>query len=443
MNSVEAAACAVVMLAGMASPVAAQVGNPSSPRVGAPESAMRMGPPAPVGSVVPEPRTGPLPSSLTIRQALDEATARSPAIVAAEAEVRAVEARIRQAGYRENPELSFEVENVAGTGELSGIQSMEATLAVNQRLDLGGRRSARVNTARAELAVQRLRLASARADLAQSVRAQFARAVAARQRLEQATETVERAKELARVTRILVDAGRDPPLRAVRARSALAQAQAEQVAAEADELAARSSLAGLFGVNAPVVSVTGSTVDLTPQQVVPERSLQVLLAEAERAAAEAALREQLAARRLDPAVGVGVRHVRETGDFGFVAGVSMPLRVFDKNQGNIAAARAAVAAAEARRASTLATTTAQARNAIAAVEAAERRVSALAESALPEAAEALRLALRSYEEGRASLLELLDAQEAYTSTQTALTEARLALALATAELGRLSAQQEM
>jgi len=83
---------------------------------------------------------------------------------------------------------------------------------------------------------------------------------------------------------------------------------------------------------------------------------------------------------------------------------------------------------------------AQARNAIAGVEAAERRVSALEKSAVPEAAEALRLTQRSYEEGRASLLELLDARNSYTSAQTQLTEARLALALATAELGRISAQ---
>jgi len=421
-------------------PAAAQVGTPASPRVGTPETSRPAGPPAPVRPVAIEPRTGPLPSNLTLTQALDEAAARSPAIVAAEADVRAAEARTRQAGYRGNPELSLEVENVAGTGELRGLSRLETTVAVNQRLDLGGRRSARVNAARAELAVQRLRLAIARADLARSVREQFARAVAARERLEQANQTVERAQELARVTRILVDSGRDPPLRAVRARSALAQALAEQTEAEAEELAARSSLAALFGVSTPIGGVSGSTIDLTPRPVTPERALEVQLANAERAAAEAALRQQLAERRFDPAVGVGIRHVRETGDFGVVAGFSMPLRIFDTNAGNVAAARAAIAAAEARRATTLADTTARARNAIAAVEAAERRVEALEESALPEAAEALRLAVRSYEEGRASLLELLDAQDAYTATQSALTEARLELALATAELGRLSAE---
>lgn len=438
MKSVAAAAWAVAAFAGLVAPAAAQVGNPATPRVGQP---MRpAGPPAPVRPVVVEPRTGPLPATLTLPQALEEASARSPAVVAAEAEVAAAEARVRQAGYRSNPELSLEVENVAGTGELRGIQSMETTLAVNQRLDLGGRRGARVDAARAELEVQRVRLAIARADLAQSVREQFARAVAAREKLAQATENVERARELARVAGILVDEGRDPPLRALRARSALAQAEAEREAAEAEELAARSSMAALFGVDVPVSAVTGTVIDIAGHEVRPEASLDVRLADAERAAAEAGVRQQLSERRLDPAVGVGVRHLKESGDVGVVAGVSMPLQIFDRNQGNIAAARSALAAADARRASTLATTTARARNAIANVEAAKRRVDALEKAAVPEAAEALRLTELSYREGRSSLVELLDVQNAYTSARTALTEARLALALAVAELGRISAQ---
>lgn len=442
MKFIAAAAGAVAVVAASSFAAHAQVGNPATPQVGRPQSVPPVGPPAPPDVLPAAPKSGPLPANLTLTQALEEAATRSPALVAAERDVAAAEARIRQAGYRTNPEISLEVENVAGTGELRGLNRMETTVAVNQRLDLGGRRGARVEAARAELAVQRLRLGIARADLAQSVREQFARAVASSERLEQARDNVAWAQELARVARLLVEAGRDPPLRAVRARSALAQARAALEAAEAEELAARSTLAVLFGVSTPVGGVTGSSLDLTPRPVAPDTSLEVRLADAERAAAEAGLRQQLAERRLDPAVGAGVRHVRETGDFGFVAGVSMPLQIFDRNQGNIAAARAAVAAADARRAGTLASTTARARNAIGNVEATQRRVTAFERSAIPEAAEALRLTQRSYEEGRASLLELLDARNAYTAVQAQLTEARLALATATAELGRISAQQE-
>lgn len=442
MQRLLAAASVAALLAGQ-NPAQAQVSTPATPVVGSPIQREPAGPPAPSASAFVQPvRSGPLPSRLTLPLALEEAAARSPAIAAARAEVAAAEARARQAGYRANPELSVEVENFGGTGEVRGLRSSETTVAVSQRLDFAGRRAARIAAARADLAIARLRLVVAGADLAQSVREQFAQSVAARERLEQADERVEWARELARIAGILVDAGREPPLRGLRARSALAQALAEQEAARAEELAARTTLASLLGASVPVGGVIGSTVDLRPAPVDVGRSLEVRLAEAERAAAAAQLEVQLAERRLDPAVGAGVRHIRETGDFGLVAGVSVPLRIFDRNQGNIAAARQALAAAESRRALALAGVTARGRNAIAAVEAAGRRVEALERNALPEAREALRLAELAYAEGKVSLLELLDARNAYTEAQAALTEARLALALATAELGRIAAQQE-
>lgn len=438
-----AAASAAALVPLLGASAAAQVSTPATPRVGSPNVPQPIGPPAPdPASNLPvlAPREGPLPSSLTLQQALEEATARSPAIIAARAEVQAAEARIRQAGFRSNPELSVEVENFLGTGELSGFRGTETTVAVNQRLDLGGRRQARVGAARAELTAAQLRLAIARADLAQQVREQFARAVTARERLQLAQENEELARELARIAGILVDAGREPPLRALRARSAAAQAAAELEAARAEEAASRGLLASLFGVSSPPEAVVGALLDLQPRTIDPEQSLEIRLAEAERLVAEADLRQEQVARRLDPAVGLGVRHVRETGDVALVGGVSMPLPVFNRNQGNIAAARSNVRAAEARRASAAASVRVRGQNAIANVAAAEARVEALERAAIPEAAEALRLTQRSYQEGRASLLELLDAQEAYRNAQAALIDARLALALATAELGRIGAQ---
>jgi cobalt-zinc-cadmium efflux system outer membrane protein len=402
-----------------------------------------MGPPAPPARPdlpLLTTRDGPLPANLTLQQALDEADARSPAIIAARANVAAAAARIRQAGFRVNPELSVEVENFAGTGEYNGTRGLETTVAINQRLDLGGRRRARVSVARAELAAAQLRLSIARADLAQQVREQFARAITARDRLRLAEDSDRRARELARIAGQLVEAGRDPPLRALRARSAAAQVAAELEAARAEEAASRRTLASLFGVTTPPDTVAGSLLDLVPGTLDPEQSLDVQLADAERLAAEAELGQQLAARNLDPAVGVGVRQFRGSSDIALVGGLSVPLPVFDRNQGNIAASRSNVAAAEARRASALATVTVRARNAIAAVEAAEARVRALEGAAIPEALEALRLTQLSYREGQASLLELLDAQNAYTSAEAALIDARLALALATAELGRIAAR---
>lgn len=428
----------------IASPAIGQVSTPATPRIGSATTPAPVGPPAPTrpaGNLpVLVPRQGALPTTLTLEQALEEAEARSPAVIAARAAVQGAEARIRQAGFRTNPELSVEVENFAGSGNLSGFRGTETTVAVNQRLDIGGRRQARLAVARAELAAQQLRLDIARADLAQAVRQQFANAVTARERLRLAEANEQRARELARVANTLVEAGREPPLRGLRARSAAAQATAELASAQAEERASRGTLASLFGVSTPPAGVTGALLDLQPRTIDPAQSLDVRLADAERLGAEAALRQEIVARTLDPAVGLGVRHVRELGDVALVAGLSVPLPLFDRNQGNIAAARANVRAAEARREGALATATVRVRNALTTVGAAQARVEALERAAIPEAAEALRLTQLSYRAGKASLLELLDAQNAFASAQGALIDARLAQAQATAELGRVAAQ---
>lgn len=427
MHRISAAATVAALVAAFsATPAAAQA-----------TASQIAGPPAPEAAVPV--RTGPLPSRLTLAEALEEAEARSPALAAARAEVEAARGRLRQAKFRFNPALSVDVENFSGTGPYSGFNGTETTVSVNQRLDIGGRRKARMTLADAELAAQEYRFAIARADLGQQVRNLFALGVAARESLTLARENEERARELARIASELVDVGKEPPLRGLRAEAALAQATAALRAAEADELTARRSLAALFGVEVPPSELVGSDMLSPPISVDAMATLDVRLAEAERVIADAQLRQARAEGRLDPYVGIGVRQLRETGDRALVANLTVPLPVFDRNQGNVAAARSGVQAAEARRNSALANTQAEIANARAALAAAEARVVALEGSGIGQAREALRLAQLSYRAGKSALIELLDAQQAYASTQGELIAARRARAEAQATLARQAA----
>ncbi|WP_229668383.1 TolC family protein [Stakelama pacifica] len=421
-----APAMAAALVAISATPAAAQVDN----------SAVA-GPTVPSGPL--EVRTGPLPAVLTLAQALEEADARSPALAAARADVEAARGRLRQARFRFNPVLNVEVENFAGTGPYTGFNGTETTVSVNQRLDIGGRRKARMTLGEAELAAQEYRFAIARANLGQQVRNLFALGVAARDNLALARENEARAREVSRVARALVEAGKEPPLRGLRADAALAQATAALRAAEAEEEAARRSLAALFGTDIPPAELVGSDLLPPPPIVSASQTLDVRLAEAERAIADAQLRQARAEGRLDPSVGVGVRQLRETGDRALVASLSVPLPLFDRNQGNVAAARSDIQAAEARRNSVLTNTQAAIANARAALDAADARVAALAGSAINQAREALRLAELSYRAGKSSLIELLDAQQAYSETQAELIAARRARAEAQATLERQAA----
>src|SRR3546814_17834747 len=113
------------------------------------------------------------------------------------------------------PVLNVEVENFAGTGPYSGFNGTETTVSINQRLDLAGRRRARMTLAEAELRAEEYRLAIAHADLARQVRIQFAIGIAARDNLTLAQENEARARELWRIAREIVDTGKEQPLRGI------------------------------------------------------------------------------------------------------------------------------------------------------------------------------------------------------------------------------------
>ena len=61
----------------------------------------------------------------------------NPRIVGPRAEAEAAQALVGQARLRPSPEISLEVENIAGSGAFSGLSATEYTLAVGQRLELG------------------------------------------------------------------------------------------------------------------------------------------------------------------------------------------------------------------------------------------------------------------------------------------------------------------
>src|SRR3546814_214194 len=417
-----AASLAALVTAGNGAPAAAQA-----------QDATLVGPPSSTGEAV---RTGPLPARLTLAQAMEEADARSPRVVAAEAEVEAARGRQRQAGYRYNPTLNVDVENFSGTGPYSGFNGLETTVSVNQRIDVGGRRRARMTLADAELLAAQYRLEIARADLALDVRNQFAAAVAARDSLALARENETRARELVRVAQAMVDTGNEPPLRAFRAKAALVQATAELRTAEVEEITGRRSLAALLGATVPPAELLDGDLSVPPVSIDELATLDVRLAETEKLIAEARLQGQRADGRLDPSVGLGMRQLRETGDRALIANVSVPLPVFDRNRGNISAARSDVAAAIARRENAVVNAQAEIGNAQAELEAAEARLGALEGSGIEQAREGVRLAELSYRAGKSSLVEYIDAQQAYAATQAELIAAQQARAEARAGIAR-------
>ena len=378
---------------------------------------------------------------VSLPDALAQSAQNSPRVAAAKAKADAAEARARQSGASPNPELSLEVENFAGTGVFQGLRSTETTLALSQRIELGGKRSARVAVASSERDFAFLSFRAAEADLVRDIRVAHAELRATEDRAVLARDNVAQARELSRTARVLVEAGRDPPLRQLRADAVLAEAQAEEARAFGELLAARRLLADLIGNSDPELSATPIYDEAAPGALPPATpSLDEQLAAAERDAAQARIRVARADAVPDVTASGGVRRFGEGRETAFVAGFSIPLPFRDRNRGNIEAAQADSLASEASlRLAGLDARRAQ-HDARMLLGAADARVEALSGPSLAQAEEAVRLARIGYGAGKFSLLELLDAQAALTTAKTALIEARLDRARALAALIRAQAR---
>ena len=380
-----------------------------------------------------------LAEPVTLADALARTAASSPTLAAAEADVAVALGRARQAGFRPNPELDLSVENFSGTGALSGLNEAESTLSVGQRFELGGKRPARERAARAEVDVARLRLGVARADLQQQVRDAYAEAWAESRRVELARDQFVRADNLQAVATELVDAGREPPLRALRARTAALEAVGRVRAAEAEYAQAQRALAALWGGSEDLPEpIAPETPSVSAAVIDPASALDVRLAEAEVATSIAVVDRERTLSRPDVTVSVGARQFRGTDDTALVFGASMPLGLFDRNQGNIAAANAERTGAEARRNAALAGAIRRTRDAQAALRTAEAQLAFLENQAEPEAIEAVRIAREGFSAGRFTLLDVLDAEEALNTVQAAMITAELERAQAVAALTRAS-----
>jgi outer membrane protein, heavy metal efflux system len=377
---------------------------------------------------------------LTLADALRQGLLSSPRVPLAKARADAAEARARQAGVSPNPEFSIEVENFAGSGAFQGLRSSETTLAVNQRFELGGKRTARIEVAQAERDFAFLTFKSVLADLQRDIRNAHASMRAAEDRALLARDNVGAALELLRTAKLLVDVGRDPPLRALRAEAQLAEANAEQARTFGELLAARQLLATLTGGSDGELSASDGLEDTPVNFPADFETLDIRLALSERAAALARVRLARAEAVPDVTGSVGVRRIADGGATAFVAGISIPLPVRNRNGGNIEAAQSESLAAE----SGLALARLDAHRARyesrMQLDAASARYDALAGPSMAQAEEAKRLAKIGYSAGKFSHFDLIDAQNALNQAKLNLIEARLDRARALAALIRANAQ---
>jgi cobalt-zinc-cadmium efflux system outer membrane protein len=382
---------------------------------------------------------------LSLTGAIDKAVAASPKLRAAGSGIAAAQGSQRQAELYPNPEASLTVENFAAP--LGGVAVTETTVGASQLIELGRKRDARMSVASANRQSAEVAAVIARLDLVRDVTLAYAHALAAQQTLDLAKELESAAKRVLDDVTKRVNAARDPLFQKSKAEVAYAASVIARETAENTSLAALQRLGRFWGAPAIAESLT-------------EDGIQSLQAPLSLAVYEARLRDspdlehfrklrlarqadlQLAEANAVPDItaSAGVRHFGGSNNVALVAGLSIPVPIFNQNQGEIARAgaestRAAeeLRQAELERSQELVTAWSQWQSAF-------REAKAIRERTLPEAERAFELALSGYQRGAFQYLEVLDAQRSLFDQRSKYVEAVARLRTARAETERLSPQ---
>ena len=356
-------------------------------------------------------------ADLTLAQALARALQGSPDLRAYDPARRALEAERLQAGLLPNPALGVELENFAGTGAVDGTQSLETTLSLSQLVELGGKRKRRVGVVESELGAFDAEYAVARLDVLAETATRLTDVAEAQAQLAVAQHGIELFEQTEAAVERRVRAGATSTAERNRATIATIRARLDAERARSELETRRVALAAMWGDTAPDFSRVVADLaqlprlsDLAPLTDKLAASPEFLRFVSERRLREAELELARAQRVPDLTVGAGVRRLNDVDATGLVAGLSMPLPVFDRNQGGIAAAQARVAFAEARREAALLRTRSVLFGLYSAAQQARTQAAALTRDAIPQAEEALALTQRGFANGRFSFLELADVQ---------------------------------
>jgi cobalt-zinc-cadmium efflux system outer membrane protein len=380
------------------------------------------------------------PAEVTADQAVALYRERNPRLVASRSAIDVAAADRVEARIYPNP--------TAGVSVGSTAHDVNSTSKWSETLDLEiplliGKRKPRIHAADAHVTEKRAEVVAGQAEGELEIRAQFIALQAAQQR----TQTLAAALDDVRAVRTIVagraSAGAKSPYDLERIELAVAAMASRVDDAHTDEAAASDLLASLVGAPGWHPRAAGELAaggELAPSGLDPAHPALAAL-RAEYASARADEQRAHAEAKPIPSLGLQGFTTQEPSGYAIAAGISVPLPLFDRNQGAIARSRADARRAElelAARTSELDAALARATKELASRRASLARFQAEALERLPR----LRaMAESSYRSGQGGIVELVDAIDAITEARVRSIDLVAAvvgakLAVRTAALGR-------
>jgi outer membrane protein, heavy metal efflux system len=376
---------------------------------------------------------------VTVSQAVQEAIENNLNLLAERYNISVADAQLVTARMRPNPVLTIGAVNMdlLGTGfdEFNFAGPPEYSIRTDWIIERGGKRKRRIEVAESARQVAQWRLLNAARILALDVHNAFVDTLLAKENLSLAQENLRSFNQIVLVNVARVDAGDLAPVELRRTQLATLQLQKNALEAEMKLRVAKERLQLLMGRAVPVADfdVVGEPrLDPPPATLAEvERlafdlrpDLQALKWDQARSLAE--VRLQLAQNKVDYVVGVA--YIRQHGSagrgnaLGFV--FSVPLPIFNRNQGEIERAQMEQRQIDARINALEAEIRNEVRNAWMQYETARALLAYIETDMLKQAGQVLSTMEFSYRRGEASFVDFLDARRACNETTQSYNEAR-------------------
>ena len=357
-------------------------------------------------------------------------------------EIEATQGQVIQGQARPNPELAYLLEDQRAQTRTQSVQ-------INLPIEMGGKRAARITAAERgrDIAVEELNVR--RVEVRAAVIAAFFETLAAQERAALAQASADLARRATDAVAKRVAAGKVSPVEETKARVAEAGVRVELAQAQSEQRSARARLASLLGANPPrFTQVAGSVGDLPVIPSLDDIQQRLSASSAlRRARLEVERRRSLAdversKQTPDITVSLGVKRPNELQRNQLMLGVSVPLPLFDRNQGNLLEAlkredkaRDELQALNVR----LDTEVLQARERLASVRG---EIDVLQREVLPGAKSAYDAATVGFENGKFNFLEVLDAQRTYFAAKSQYLKALAEAHRAAADMDRVIGASE-
>lgn len=381
--------------------------------------------------------------SWTLQQLQGWAEQNSPDLRRAAAEIEVQRGRAWQAGLYPNPTLD------GGSNQLAGRHSQYFTMlsqeiVTKHKLQLD-RAAMCKEVAQAELQFLRTRF-----DLLTNVRQSFYSALAAQRRLDELGELMQIARRSAHAAQILERSGEGARADTLLLELELERADFSMQNAAASLQAAHRQLAATLGDPDLVIQrLSGDLSAAVPDYPYELSRSEALSSNALLASAQLEIeRNQILLRRagVDPFPNLTVSggymyQVEEPHDMAIIQ-MSFPIPIWNKNQGNIHAARSGLSRAEHSARKVEVDLAKQLAGAIGRFEVARQQVTKYETSILPKAHESVQLAQRGFQQGQFDLLRVLQSQRVLIESELNYINAQENRWLAAAEIAGIIQQEE-